>query len=161
MYRARRYIPVLMICLVIISTALSAPEMESVESINKKVSSISDSIRDGKYMLFMCQDNEPSEGIQPVLKYYYKGARLVALISLVGHESWSNEFHFFYYPNGKVMKYLKITSGQTDKAVRSGIIYDQTGKILWKNTDEPVIDGKKMIDLYNTIQKCRLELSKY
>ncbi len=133
----------------------------SVESINKSIVSIDDSIANGNYMLFQCEDVEPSEGVPPNLKFYYKGDRLVAIVSQVGHESWSNEFRYYYYGNGVMMKYLKITKGQTDKTERSGIIYSNKGTILWKNTESQTVDGNELQKLFKTFQKYRTELSKY
>ena len=125
------------------------------------VSAINDSIQNGEFPSLEVNENSTTEGSPATLTMYFKGDRIVCITASVGHETWVNEFSYYFYANAKPMKYLKTTKDRPDNPAKEAIIYNDNGTVLWKNTDATIVPAQEIYNLFAKMQKIRLALSGY
>lgn len=131
-----------------------------VAAVNKAVVAIDDSISRGEYKSIKIEEISDVEGNPATLQFYYKIDRLITVQIATGHESWTSEHRYYYYPDEVPMKYLHTIKNRTDNPPRRAIIYNDKGTIVWTNT-ETKADPISLTKLFKTIQELRLKFSKY
>jgi len=114
----------------------------------------------GEYSVYSLSSETLSEGSPPTYKFYTKDNLLVAAIINVGHETWSNSYHY-YYNNHKIVKYLKSTQGRIDNPPRKAIIYASNGKIIWKNEDAPSVSPDSVLTIFKLFTEINRKLANY
>lgn len=134
---------------------------DSVESVNKDVASLQEEIARGDLPYIEINDIVVTEGKPPELKLHYRGDRLIAAFVSVGHETWSTHFSYFFYDNGAPMKFTKVIQGRPDSPPRQGVVYDRSGKVLWKNIDAPPVDPARLHQLLSRLNQIREGFSHY
>lgn len=142
-----------------LSYSFSADTLSIVKIVNSSVASVEDSIQAGVYASLEINEVSTSEGSPAALTMFFKGQRIVMINASVGHETWINEFKYYYYSNGKPMKYLKSTKDRPDNPAREAVIYNDKGEMVWKNTDLPEVSPSELYEVFTKLQKIRLGLS--
>lgn len=134
-----------------------------LKQINAQVADIDRDLERGIYPFITVDETVPSEGVPPKLAFHYeaKQKRLVAITISVGHETWSTEFRYYFYPNGKPMKYTKATKDRSDHAAKDGVIWSPSGAVLWKNCEGPRTPPARLVQLFSQLQDLRAEFSGY
>lgn len=147
------------LCLTFITQACADNKSE-IKNINDNVANIEKSKNTLNVLELKLQTGE-FEASPPELKYFYKpdNMEIVALEVSAGHETFVIKYTY-YFNNNKVIKYLKETLHHPDSPPKQAIIYNND-KILWKNTDEPVYDAKKAIELFKLNMQALKSFSKY
>jgi hypothetical protein len=136
---------------------------DEVKRINALVAAMDDLLKTEHYAELKIAEQGVSEGAPPGITFYFdreQGGLAAAVVS-VGHETWSNEFRYFFYPNGKPMKYTKATDGRPDNPPKEAIIFDQNGKPRWKNTQEPQVAEDDLLALFKKLEVIRTKFAKY
>ena len=144
-----------------VSVTCSTEPASAIKTVNSLIASINDSIQSGSYSYLEVNETSTSEGSPATLKMYFKGKRIILITASVGHETWVNEFSYYYYPNGQPMKYLKETRDRPDNPAKEAIIYSSNGVVVWKNTDAPVVPASELYDSFLKLQEVRAGLSAY
>jgi hypothetical protein len=145
----------------IAGTANADDLKKTIADINKAVIAIDDSILRDEYTTLHIEEHSEAEGAPPSFSMYYKGDRLIAVVVSVGHETWSKEFRYYYYINGKPQKYVEVINKRPDNPPRVAIIYSENGSVLWKNVEKEVINFSELQNLFLTLQKTRKSFSTY
>lgn len=145
------------------SISCSMAGIEEVKRINRMVAAIDDSLKTEHYAEFTIAEQGLSEGVPPGFTFYYDRdhGRLAAAVISVGHETWSNEFRYYFYPDGKPMKYMKATIGRPDTPEKTAIIFDKQGNIVWKNVEEPQVGIETLVSLFKNLQETRKKFAEY
>jgi hypothetical protein len=154
---------VLLVLSFLTSIVCSGTGTDEVKRINALVAAIDDSLKTEHYAEFTIAEQGLSEGIPPGFTFYYDRdhGRLAAAVVSVGHETWSNEFRYYFYPDGKPMKYTKATIGRPDNPEKTAIIFDKQGKIVWKNVEEPQVAIETLASLFKNLQETRKKFAEY
>jgi hypothetical protein len=141
----------------------SKTEPEDVKQVNALVAAIDGSLKKGEYPSLDIDEKTESEGKPPSFKLYYDPSkdRLAAAVVSVGHETWLNEFRYYYYPDGKPMKYTKTTKDRPDNPPKQAVIFDKRGKVLWKNTDAPRGAADEIFRFFNKLEEMRKVFVEY
>lgn len=144
-----------------ISSLACADEKSDINDINSKVSKIEAS-KNNLNILELKLHTSELEAAPPEIKYFYKSGtnELVKLQVSVGHETFVSQ-HSYYYSNELIIKYLKETLNHPDSPPKQAIIYNNTGDILWKNTDEPAYNSKAALDLFKLNMQSLKSFTKY
>ena len=134
-----------------------------VTEVNSKVSRLEQQIKSqqtgdqGIFVLEVSHGATNTEGVPPSFKYYYEfqGEKpvLCACRIHVGHETWSNDFDYFFDSNEKVLKYRKLVKGREDKPEPLAIIYSKSGAVIWKNTEKPNLEPIEILTNFKTLIK--------
>ena len=145
------------------SLSCSGTGMDEVKRINVQITAIDDSLKNDVYASLEIAERGVTEGNPPSFTIYYdrERGRLVAAIISVGHETWSNEFRYYFYPDGKPMKYIKTTLGRVDNPPKMTIVFDKNGKIVWKNTEEPYVAIEAIQSLFKNLHEIRKQFAEY
>lgn len=143
-----------------------AAESKKIDLINKKVTKIEEEIKKfipNESLEYLEVNIEPVslEASPPSLRFYYGNNNLIALYVTVGHETWVKRFHYFFDEHGNPLKYLEIIEGRKTEPERFAIIYETDGSILWKNTDDPIIQPKKIQLLFTELINSSYEFTRY
>jgi hypothetical protein len=136
---------------------------DEVKRINALVAAMDDSLKTEHYAELKIDEQGLSEGVPPKITFYFdreQGGLAAAVVS-VGHETWSNEFRYYFYPNGKPMKYTKATDGRPDNPPKEAILFDRNGKTLRKNTQEPQVAIEELLALFKKLEAIRMQFAKY
>jgi|WetSurMetagenome_2_1015567.scaffolds.fasta_scaffold289463_2 hypothetical protein len=136
---------------------------DEVKRINALVAAMDDSLKTEHYAVLTIAEQGISEGVPPIITFYFdreKGGLAAAIVS-VGHESWSNEFRYYFYPDGKPMKYTKAADGLPDNPPKKAILFDRNGKTVWKNTEEPQVAVEDLRALFKKLEGIRTQFSEY
>jgi hypothetical protein len=134
-----------------------------VKRINVLVAAMDDSLETEHYAVLKIAEQGIAEGVPPKITFYFDrehGGLAAATVS-VGHETWSNEFRYYFYPNGKPMKYMKATDGLPDNPPKEAIIFDLNGKTVWKNIEEPHVSVDDLQALFKNLEGIRKQFSEY
>lgn len=147
-------------CLAVFSQA-NADNKFDIEAINKKVDKIEKMKGSLKALEIKLHAGE-SESSPPEVMYYYKpdNLELVILRVSVGHEIFVTK-HTYYFENNHAIKYLKETLNHPDSPPKQAILYKNDGSVLWKNVAEPVVSGKKVVELFMLNIATLKEFAKY
>jgi len=151
----------LVVMLLIMATSFNAVYARDtlLKKENLSVAKIKHTIKSGKFSVLKIKRENASEGAPSEVKFYYAGEILRAVVVSVGHEVWLNQFEYYFDKNGKILKYVKITS-RPDNPGRKGIIYHNE-KIIWKNIEEPVVSIKTIIKLFGDLMKAEKSIATY
>jgi hypothetical protein len=145
--------------------AKTKPEPSEVKKVNALVATIDKALLAGEHPTLEIHENEsiPTEGVPPRFKLYYEPEqqRLVAAVISVGHETWGTEFRYYFYPDGKLMKYTKTINGRPDNPPKQAMILDKNGAVLWKNTDEPHVPAEELVRLFGGLEKLSERFAAY
>lgn len=138
-------------------------EQQEIKRVNGLVAAIDGLVKKGEYPSLDIDEKTVSEGAPPSFKFYYDPSkdRLVAAVVSVGHETWLNEFRYYYYPDGKPMKYTKTTQERPDNPPKQAVIFDKHGSVLWKNTDAPRVPADDILRFFNKLQEMRKVFAEY
>ena len=148
---------------IFVSMSCSLAGTDEVKRINSLVAAMDDSLKTEHYAELTIAEQGLSEGVPPRITFYFNREQggLAAAIVSVGHETWSNEFRYYFYPNGKPMKYAKVTDGRPDNPPKEAMIFDRNGKTVWKNTEEPQVAVDDLQELFKKLEWIRLKFSEY
>jgi hypothetical protein len=139
-------------------------EPSELKKVNALVAAIDKAIAQGAYPeLSVGDENWPHEGVPPRFKLYYDlgSERLVAAVISAGHESWSTEFRYYFYADGKLMKYTRTYDGRDDQPPKRAMIFAENGAVLWKNTDEPHVPAQDVLRLFASLCEVRTRFAAY
>lgn len=144
-----------------LSPAASAAD-DPVAEVNRQVSRIEESIAGDRLAALSVVSEETAEGVPPEIRFH-AGAdgRLVAASITAGHESWQSKISWYFFENGKAMKYLRIITGRSDQPEREAVVYGREGQVIWKNVDEPLVDAEDLRRAYRAIAAVRKAASRY
>jgi hypothetical protein len=145
------------------SVVCSGAGTDEVKQINALVAAIDDSLKTDYYAELKIAEQGIAEGVPPIITFYFdrEEGGLVAAVVSVGHEIWSNEFRYYFYPNGKPMKYTKEADGLPDNPPKKAILFDRNGKPVWKNTEESQVAVDDLLALFKKLEGIRLKFSEY
>ena len=139
-------------------------EPSEIKKVNARVAAIDKAIEQGTYPGLAVRDEDwPFEGVPPRLKLYYEvdKPRLVAAVISAGHESWSTEFRYYFYPDGTLMKYARTYDGREDLPPKRAMIFAENGAVLWKNTDEPHVPAADVLRFFASLRDLRARFAAY
>ncbi len=138
----------LIFCLSIVNQACADSGAE-IKSVNAKVAKIAKQKNDLNALELKLHTGE-FEAVPPEVKYYYDSEtlKLVMLEVNVGHETFATK-HSYYFSENQALKYIKEILHRADNPPKQAIIYASDGSVLWKNIDEPAMDSKKAVELFN------------
>lgn len=138
-------------------------ESNDLKQVNAQVADVDRDIERGAYPFVTVDETVPSEGVPPKIAFHYepKQMRLVAITISVGHETWSSEFRYYFYPDGKPMKYTKAIKDRPDRPGKEGVIWSAGGAVLWKNCDGPRVSPARLVQLFGQLQATRSEFAAY
>jgi hypothetical protein len=136
-------------------------EGSTIKAINATVASIDDSVKAGLYSSLNINEETIAEGSPTKITLFFIGERIVLVTASVGHEIWLSKFNYYYYPNGQPMKYIKEIIDRPDNPPKQAILYNDSGNVIWKNIDAPIVQTTQMYELFAKLQKIRRELSGY
>jgi hypothetical protein len=137
-----------------------ADNTEVIKQVNKKVAQIEKTKEELNILELKLHTGE-LEAAPPEVMFYYEAdnMELVMLKATVGHEIYTTK-HTYYLNNNRVIKYLKESFNHPDSPPKQAIIYDNKGKPLWKNINEPLIKPAEIkqqfernMDLLRTFSK--------
>ncbi len=128
---------------------------QTVQQVNEAVAITQRNIQHDKYpYIRVSYENLVSEG-SPALFRFYEGPQsdqLVAVIISTGFETWANVHTYYFDPQGRIQKVLKVVSGRPDNPPRQALIYNAQGNVIWQNMAEPYWPVSKIKRLYHTIR---------
>lgn len=151
----------LFILFLLTASSCYADNAADVKSVNARVAQI-EKTKDKLNTLELILHTGASEATPPEVMYYYKPEDMgLAMIQVsVGHEIFSTR-HTYYVDNNHVIKYVKETLNHPDSPPKEAVIYKQDGSILWKNTGEPAVSSKQVLELFRLNMNALREFSKY
>lgn len=129
--------------------------------INSAVERLDQLIENKKLAMITVSGNEELEGVPPEVKFYILDGRLVAAAVSTGHETWASKVTWYFYDNGKPMKYLRVITGRQSQPEREAIIYNLEGKVLWNNIDHPLVEINDILSAFTAIGNIRQSASRY
>ena len=132
-----------------------------IKAVNKRVSQIEKN-KNSLNTLELKLDTGELEASPPEVRYYYKpdNLELVMLQVSVGHEIFVTRYSY-YFNNNHLIKYLKEMLHHPDSPAKQAVIFKGDGTILWKNIDEPVITGSRVIELFKSNMDTLKAYSRY
>ncbi len=142
----------------------------TVEEINAKVDKIDKLIKDKDKTLPSIETSydfkDATEGVTPQFSFFFDSgtSKLVVCKIHVGHETWSKDFFYYFNENEDIQKYLEVIPASKfgPSTSRSAIIYDKSGKVLWKNLDTPPRQApEKIKGLYQALSKVADKFAPY
>jgi hypothetical protein len=149
------------ISIIILFSSIMAGNNPTIDSINQKVKSIDDSISKGGFQTLEFNETTISEGSPPAIIFFFKRETVEAVKVSVGHEAWVIVHWYYFYPDGNLMKYLKIIDGRPDNPPKLGIIMGNNKQVLWKNTVEMPAQPNDFIELFKKSQAIRMAFKGY
>jgi len=156
----KKIIVLLISCLSIYDLACADSKIE-IKAVNNRVAQIEKN-KNRLNTLELKLNTGEFESSPPEVTYYYKpdNLELVMLQVSVGHEIFVSQYSY-YFNNKHLIKYLKETLHHPDSPAKQAVIFNSDGTILWKNIDEPVISGARVIALFKSNMNILKAFSKY
>lgn len=151
----------LIVCCFFLSSYLWADNGSDIQLINKKVADIEKNKRQLNYFEVAIHSEE-IESVPPIARFYYslKTENLLILQVDVGHEIFLNRFTY-YFDNDVLIKYVKESLNHPDAPPKEAVIYNDSGLVLWKNTNEPLLDSRQIQNLFMLNMNALKSFSRY
>lgn len=119
---------------------MDASQGDSLAAINEFAAGVDSLARGEELRCTTTEESGLSEGVPPRLESCFRGTTLARIRILVGHETWTSVFTY-YFREGAVVKYLE-TGDIPGAERRKAVFYGRDGHVVWKNTDSPRVDPR-------------------
>lgn len=134
----------------------------AIKELNKFVKTIDSAIKTDEYSRVVIDEFSEYEGSPATITFFFKKDSIMVAVKVsVGHETWINEFWYYFNNSGNIIKYLKKTIDRPDNPANRAIIYGKNKIILWQNIDEMAVSVNQIKELFYSIQKIRLKFAQY
>lgn len=128
------------------------------EQIDQKLKPVLKDIQEGeKYVCLATSYEVTSEGVPPRFKFYIAdygkpNSYLVVCEVVVGHETWSKTFFYYFDAQARCLKYTETVSGHEEHHRPLTLYFDEQGRPLGKAGEAPRVHPGELVKLYRLFQ---------